>query len=248
MLVLLSPTKTMKDVVLQDKKLNLPTFLDKTKSIYNVLKTFNKEDFQNKMKVNQKIALENINRMQSFKFDKCGVIAIKAYDGILYKRFDVNSLNEKELNFANDTIRIISAMYGVLKPYDSIYPYRLEMQSKISIDDSKDIYDFWGNTIALELEKENDIILNLCSKEYSKSFISHLKNKEKMFNCEFLVQKDGKLKTQATLAKQARGLMARFIVKNQINDINLVKNFSSDGFRFSEENSNNNNLVFIKYS
>lgn len=248
MLVLLSPTKTMKNVVLEDNQLNLPTFLDKTKLIYNVLKTFTKEDFQNKMKVNEKIALENINRMQNFKFDDKGIMAIKACDGILYKRFDVNSLSKKEFSFANDIIRIISAMYGILKPYDSIYPYRLEMQSKISVDNSKDIYDFWDSTIALELEKDNDVILNLCSKEYSKSFIPYLKNKEKLFNCEFLLQKDGKLKTQATLAKQARGLMARFIVKNQINDINLVKNFSSDGFKFSEENSNDNNLVFIKYS
>lgn len=246
MLVLLSPTKTMNSISEHNDNLSLPIFIDKTKCILETLKSFTEEDFKKYMKVNDKIALENVNRMHNFKFDVNGIMAIKAYDGILYKRFDVNSLSSSEIEYAYKTIRIISAMYGMLRPFDSIYPYRLEMQSKIQINECKDIYDYWGNSIALELEKDNDIILNLCSNEYAKSYLPYIKNKQNFINCEFFLLKDGKLKAQSTLVKQARGLMARFIVKNNIDDINLIKDFSEDNFYFSEEKSTNNNLVFIK--
>lgn len=246
MLVLLSPTKTMKIVDTPKYNLEIPVFIEKTKHIIEKLKSFEIDDFKKYMKVNEKIAIENVNRIKNFRFDKNGIMAIQAYDGISYKRFDVNSLSSDKLEYANKTIRVISAMYGVLKPTDSIYPYRLEMQSKISINNSKNIYDYWKDYIALQLEKDNDIIINLCSNEYTKSFLPYIKNEQKFFNCEFYISEYGKLKAQSTLVKQARGLMARFIVQNKIDDISLVKDFNLEGFEFSKSNSTQNNLVFIK--
>lgn len=246
MLVLLSPTKTMNDIINSSDKLTVPCFLSYTEQIYNKLKLFTEDDFKSCMKVNEKIAKQNVMRMNDFKFDKNGLMAIKAYNGITYKRLDVNSFSNEDLIFANENIRIISAMYGVLKPFDSIYPYRLEMQSKITVLNYSDIYEFWGEKIALKLQEDNDIILNLCSNEYTKSFLPYIKNTKNFYSCEFLVLKDNKYKNQATVSKQARGLMARYIIKNKITDIEKIKKFDEDNFLYSFEKSRNNKIVFVK--
>ena len=137
-------------------------------------------------------------------------------------------------------------MYGVLSPFDAVIPYRLEMQAKLGIDGKIDLYDFWGSKIADKLFEKDDIVINLASKEYSKVVTDHLPEGKRIITCAFTENINGKLVEKGTLCKMARGACVRFMAENNIKNTEDIKNFNSLGYKFSEENSDENTFTFIK--
>ncbi|WP_101773292.1 peroxide stress protein YaaA [Peptostreptococcus faecalis] len=234
MIVFISPAKTFKSY--QQEGLQIPTMVDFSKKILKKLQILSADDLKTLMKVNDKIALLNYDRFKNFKFDKKGSPAIFSYDGIQYKSINPSSFNNDDIDFAQNNIRILSGLYGVLSPMDSIYPYRLEMMTKLEISPFKNLYEFWDDSIYSSLNSDSDgVIVNLASDEYSKSVKKYLDSDTKYITCIFKIEKNDKLKVESTASKKARGLMVNYIVKNKISDYHKLKDFNLDGFEFSED-------------
>ena len=157
-----------------------------------------------------------------------------------------NSFSNSEFEYISKHLKILSGFYGILKPFDGVVPYRLEMQAKLQIDNYKNLYYFWDNKLYKELTKDSKIILNLASKEYSKAIEKYLTKDDTFITCIFGRLVDSKIKVKATEAKMARGLMVRYLAENNIKDIEEIKSFSELGFSYSEDYSTNNELIFLK--
>ena len=246
MIVLISPTKNMKIVQKTEGTLAIPPFVEKTGQIIDKLKSFSVQEVQHLMKINDKLAMLNKTRYQNFEMDAEGTAAIDTYDGLQFKNIAADDFTEEEKAFAEQKLRIISGMYGYLTPYSSIYPYRLEFQTKMSVGEAKNLYQFWDSLIYETLKKEDDVMINLTSNEYSKAILPYVDEDVTFINCAFKVRKKGELKVEATASKMARGKITRFIIKNKIDNPKELKKFAEDGFCYSEEHSTATEYVFIK--
>lgn len=246
MKVIISPSKTMVESVKCDRALSLPTNAKEAKEIMERLKELTGEDIRQLMKINDRLAKLNKNRFDSLTFDTNGNPAILSYDGLQYKNMQIDKFTEDEFTFLDNHIRIISGLYGVLRPLNSIYPYRLEMQSKLQIGDATCLYDFWNSNIFKTLEKETDTIINLASLEYSKIIKPYVHKDMNFVTCIFKVRKEGNFKVESTASKIARGQMIYFITKNKIEKAKDIKNFSLDGYSFMEELSSSEEYIFVK--
>lgn len=234
MIVFISPAKGFNNI--ESTGNELPIFYKDTKKIISRLKRLNQTEISNLMKVNKEISKLNYNRYKSFKIDTNGMPAILAYDGLQYKNMMPSTFSIQELNFSNEHIRILSGLYGILKPLDSIYPYRLEMQTKLDVKNYNNLYEFWGDKLYKELEKDSSgVIINLSSDEYSKCIKKYVSDNVKFISCSFKVNKNGKMIVHSTSSKTARGQMVNFIVKNNIDDYEKLKEFNEDGYKFVEE-------------
>jgi len=188
--------------------------------------------------------LSDLNWLRNQDFKKKNSLqrqAIFAFNGDVYEGIDVTSISSSNHGKLQNTLRILSGLYGILKPFDNIKPYRLEMGTKISIKGSKNLYDFWKkditNSILKEIE-EDDIIVNLASNEYFSVIDSSL-IENKIISPQFKDFKNGKLKIISFYAKKARGLMTRFLIDNNINSSSDIENFNSSGYMFSKDETNN---------
>lgn len=244
--IIISPAKKMQvcnnDIVNE----GMPCFIEKTNDLYNILGSLSYEDLKKLLVCNDEIAELNFNRYKSMDLSRNLTPAILAYDGIQYKYMSPNAFSNDEFNYVQNHLKILSGFYGVLKPFDGVVPYRLEMQAKLKFDGYKNLYDFWGENLYKELTKDSNIILNLASKEYSKAIEKYLTDNDVFITCIFGTLKDSKIKVKATEAKMARGLMVRYLAENNITDIEGIKRFSSLDFSFSEEHSTPNEFVFLK--
>lgn len=246
MVFILSPAKNMKINNFYKTSYNNFVFKEKTLILHKVLKKFEPFQIEKLMKVNSKIALKTFINFQDFDYEKKGGQAIFSYDGLVFKNINAKDFNEKEINFAQDNVKILSAFYGILSPLDNVLPYRLEMKCPLSFENFKNLYDFWNNYIYIELFKNNDIIVNLASDEYFKVLYPYIKNKDKVLDIEFLTFKNGKYKNIPTASKILRGQMINFIVKNQIKNLNDLKNFSFNNYYFNDEFSNSKKFIYIQ--
>lgn len=247
MMVFVSPTKNMKPTRL-DFPMTLPQFCVEAEELLEILKTYNDEDIMQIMKVNAKLALENQQRYQHIKFDKNGTHALASYDGLAFKYMDLDHWKQKDFLYANDHLRILSGFYGVVRPFDSIYPYRLEMQARGLSERIDNLYSYWSDALMRSLRKDNNdgIYINLASKEYSIAIAPYLNKDEQMINIHFHVKKQGKLKTLATAAKMARGTMVKYCMCKQIENPQGLKAFDEDGWMYVDELSDHENYVFVK--
>ena len=196
------------------------------------------------MKINDKLAIQNVERFANMRFDKAGICALDAYDGIQFKAMQIEQLGEEEWQYLNHHLRILSGFYGIVRPSDSIYPYRLEMQCRFVTEDSKNLYDFWKDTIAKELPQE-EFIINLASKEYDKSVRSYI-SKERFIDIIFYIKENDKLITRSTQVKQARGRMVNFMAKHKVENLEELTQFAYDGYQYHAELSNDTTFVFVK--
>ena len=171
--------------------------------------------------------------------------AVLTYEGLQYQHMAPEVFSEGALTYIQKNLRILSGFYGVLKPFDGVTPYRLEMQAKLSVQGKKDLYDFWGERLYRELTDGDHLILNLASKEYAKAVEKYLTPEDRFITVEFGERKDGKVKQKATLAKMARGEMVRFMAENNIQDPEEIKAFHELGFSFEEALSDEKKIVFI---
>ena len=201
------------------------------------------------MGVSTKIADLNYERNQNWSLPftfKNARQAVYAFSGDVYRGLDAYSIDN--IDFMQITVRIISGLYGLVKPLDLIQPYRLEMGTKLSFDKNKNLYDYWREKITKQLNSElseNEPVLNLASNEYFKAIDSKV-IKSDVYSANFKEFKDGKYKTIAIFSKKARGMMARYIIENNITDINSLKLFNFDRYFFNENLSSEKELVFCR--
>jgi hypothetical protein len=226
-------------------------FLKEAESLNNILREKSPQDLSDLMSISPSLAELNYQRNNSWQLpfnSSNSRQAIYAFNGDVYKGIDAYSIKKEKVALLQDTVRIISGLYGLLKPLDLIQPYRLEMGTKMPVGASKNLYEFWRRklteSISQEL-KDGEIFLNLASNEYIKAIDTKVL-KTPMITANFKQLKDGNYKTIAIFSKRARGLMTRYIIDNNINSINGIKGFNSDGYLFTESLSSSNKLIFTR--
>ena len=252
MKILLSPAKSL------DFKSELPTsktssicFEKEAQHLNSILKSKNPKELSDLMSISSKIAELNYERNHDWSLpftQKNARQAVYAFSGDVYRGLDSYSIGDDKIDYMQSTVRIISGLYGLLKPLDLIQPYRLEMGTKLSFDKNKNLYDYWRSRITQQLNSElseNEPVLNLASNEYFKAIDSKVISSE-IYSANFKQLKDGNYKTIAIFSKKARGMMTRFIVDNNITEISDIKSFDYDGYRFHNELSAENELVFTR--
>lgn len=225
---------------------SLPTFIKQANTLKEYLKSLQLLELKELFVCNDKIAELNYDRYQNMDLGKNLTPALLAYEGIQYQYMAPSVFTDSQWDYVEENLRILSGFYGILRPLDGVVPYRLEMQAKLNSEFCRNLYEYWNDDIYKELTKEDDFILNLASKEYSKTIEPHLNKNANFINCIFGTLVDGKLKIKATEAKMARGEMVRYLALEKVNDIEFIKKFSGLGFEYDEVRSNKKELVFIK--
>ncbi|OOM73780.1 hypothetical protein CLOBL_45730 [Clostridium sp. BL-8] len=243
--IIISPAKKM-NVDTEFKINNMPCFLDKAEFLMEYIKNLSYKEAKALWQCNDKIAKTSFEYFSNMNLTERLTPALLAYDGIQYKYMAPNVFDIKEWEYIENHLYILSGFYGILKPLDGIVPYRLEMQSKIMLSCYKDLYDYWGDNIFQKLYEDTDIVLNLASKEYSKSIENYLNDKAQLISCTFGEYKEGKIITKGTLAKMARGELVRYMAEEKIDKISEIKNFNRLGYKYNIDASSNENMVFIK--
>ena len=251
MKILISPAKSLDfENNVETSISSKPIFANQAYKINNTIKNLSAPDLSSLMGISPKLSELNWSRNQDFqKIDSKEKEAIFAFNGDVYDGIDANTINISNHEKLQNSLRILSGLYGILKPFDKIKAYRLEMGTKISINGSKNLYDFWKENVTKSLVNEvneNDIIVNLASNEYF-SVIDQSLISNTIVNPQFKDFKNGKLKIISFYAKKARGLMTRFLIDNEINSLSDIESFNSSGYMFSQnETSNPLEPVFVR--
>lgn len=249
MIAIISPAKNMRNLKIDNINPQIigkeRYFTKETEEIIRVLKDLTPWDIQSLMKVNEKIALQSYAYFQDFNFNDKGVCGLLAYDGLVFKNIKAEDFTKEDFDYANKHIRILDAFYGMVNPLDDILPYRLEMQYPIKIQ-GNNLYKFWDDKIYNKLYSEDNVIVNLASEEYAKTVRRFLNEEDIFIDIDFKVNKDGKLKTLATLAKMARGQMVKYIIENKIDNPEDLKDFTFNSFKYCSNLSTSKKFVFIK--
>ena len=252
MLIVLSPAKSLDyKTPVKLKTTTLPEFVSESAKLIADLKKMAPQDIAKLMGLSDQLAALNVGRYRDWskKFtEENSKPAIYAFDGDVYDGFDVKSLNAKAVDFAQQHVRILSGLYGVLRPLDLMQAYRLEMGTALKNPRGKDLYAFWGNRVTDSLKKtleqqKKPILLNLASEEYFKV----LQPKElgcPVISPVFQDAKAGQYKIISFFAKRARGLMARYVVENRITDPADLKGFNLDGYKYYAAGSKPEKPIF----
>lgn len=244
MKIIISPSKKIQLNKTIEKEFS-PLFKEKANFILEELKKLSFIELKNIWECSESVAIKNYEYLLNKQ--KNSGSAIFAYKGLQFKSINVAELNDSELNFLQNHLYILSAVYGILKPFDTINFYRLDFNSKIIINKKKiSMYNYWLSDLYNTIFCNDELVLNLSSLEYTKSFSKYLKKEDNIVNVVFFIMKDGKYLQQASISKKARGLMVNFIAKNSIQDLKNVKRFNEMGFVYSTSMSNKQKLVFIK--
>lgn len=253
MKILLSPAKSLDyETKLPTSRGTQPHFVEEATQINAKLERQSKNDIQELMSISEKLADLNYQRYKNFKgtHDTSNARpAIYAFNGDVYTGFDAYTLATDVLDQAQERIRILSGLYGILRPLDLLQPYRLEMGTKLPIESNKDLYEYWKNKITPKLNSEmsdGELLVNLASNEYFKA-IDKKNQKGVLVSPVFKDYKNGKLKVISFYAKKARGVMARYLVENQASTLHDVLSFAGDGYKYSEkETVKESELVFTR--
>ncbi len=252
MKILLSPAKSL------DYKSELPTskisegcFLNEAQYLNNILREKSPKDLSELMGISSSLGELNYQRNNSWSLpfsSKNARQSIYAFSGDVYRGLDSYTVEEYKIDFMQNSVRIISGLYGLLKPLDLIQPYRLEMGTKMPVDDNKNLYEYWRQKITTQLNSDlvdNEPVLNLASNEYFKA-IDKIVVKTDIYTANFKQLKNGEYKTIAIFSKKARGMMTRYIIDNNITDINEIKSFDYEGYMFHESLSTEREFIFTR--
>ena len=246
MKIIISPAKKMRVDNDTFVPLSKPAFLDKTEKIREQLSKMEFPALQKLWECNDEIAELNFKRLQNMNLERNLTPAVFAYDGLQYQHIAPNVLDEVALDYLQKNLLILSGFYGLLRAFDGVVPYRLEMQARLACDGYKNLYAFWNSLLYDELTKDDGEVLNLASKEYSKAVEPFAKNGVRFVTCVFGTNVKGKLKVKATEAKMARGEMVRLCAENNVQSVDEVKEYNVRGYVFNEELSSENEFVFVK--
>ena len=254
MLTLLSPAKKLNmDPAGTGVPVTQPRLQDDTREIATVAKTQTAEDLKRLMHISDKLAEMNFERFQAFNLDNRSNTAKPAglaFDGDVYWGLEADSLSDETLSYAQDHLRILSGLYGVLRPMDAIQPYRLEMGTKMKNGRGKSLYEFWGGRIAERLNEDlaghaDTTVVNLASNEYFKAVDAAALGRT-VIGAKFLNVKDGKARNLMYYAKHARGSMARWIMENRVDRADGLKDFNAGGYALDAAASTETELVFTR--
>lgn len=255
MLILLSPAKKLlQSVEAYQDKTEQPLFLKKTQLLVQLMQSKSVDEIAALMDLSPELATLNFERYQEFSCDNQGLHSYPAlfiFQGDVYQGLQASTWSQKTVNYSQDHLRILSGLYGLLNPLDEIQPYRLEMGVRLANSCGKNLYDFWQETITQELNRQldkqdNPILINLASTEYFKS-INEKKINHHISTINFYEHKNDQLKMIGIYAKKARGVMARFLMENQIDDLEHIKEFNLLGYTYNKATSTTAHLDFIRH-
>jgi len=254
MLVVVSPAKNLDfETPVPVASFTRPAMLTSAEALVETCRKLTPADLSSLMKISDKLATLNANRFDSFTtpFTKDNARqALYAFNGDVYTGLDAYSLSEQDVEYAQQHLRMLSGLYGLLRPLDLMQPYRLEMGTRLENPKGKNLYEFWGADITLALNKAleeqgDNVLINLASNEYFKSVKA--KSLDGMIiTPHFKDKKNGQYKVISFFAKKARGLMARYVIQKRIEDVAGLKAFSEAGYVFSPEQSTETDLVFLR--
>ncbi len=254
MLIVISPAKKLDyETPVRTSKFTMPDFLDDSQQLITTLRQYSAMDLAELMHLSMNLAELNFDRYEKWKKkygQKEARQCLLAFKGDVYAGMDAESFSAKDLDFAQSHLRILSGLYGLLRPLDLMMPYRLEMGTKLINARGKNLYEFWGDTITNAINKQlkaqkDDILINLASNEYFKS----VKPKQvdgRIITPQFKEFKNGQYKMIGIFAKRARGLMSRYILLNRLKNPDDIKHFDSEGYGFNERLSKGDNWVFTR--
>jgi len=251
MIIVISPAKTLDfDSAPITKSYTQPRFIEQSQQLIDDLKKLSTGDIASLMKLSDKLAALNMARFQTwgipFNLDNAKQ-AVLAFKGDVYTGLDADTLSEDELEFAQQNLRILSGLYGALRPLDLMQAYRLEMGTKFANTKGKDLYQFWGSQLreSIEAELADGVLINLASNEYFKA-VQAKKLNARIITPVFKDWKSGQYKIISFYAKKARGLMSRYIIEQRLQEPEALKQFDTDGYRFSAEMSSGDEWIFIR--
>lgn len=254
MLIVISPAKTLDyETPATTKKHTQPRMLAQSEKLIEELLTYSPDDISSLMKISDKLAQLNVERYQHwsrpFKASNAKQ-SVLAFQGDVYQGLEADKFTEKQFGYAQDHLRILSGLYGVLRPLDLMQAYRLEMGTKLSVGDAQNLYQFWDLAITKQINKDlqaidSKILINLASQEYFKS-VKPEKLDATVIEPVFKDYKNGNYKVISFFAKKARGTMAAWLLKNQVKTLAKLKKFSEDGYQFSEAESSEDKVVFLR--
>ncbi|NDI98989.1 peroxide stress protein YaaA [Flavobacterium sp. LaA7.5] len=252
MKIVISPAKSLDfETKLPTRKHTQPAFLQQSETIQKTLKEKSPADLMELMSISDNLAQLNWERNQEWQTPfttKNARPALYAFNGDVYTGLDAYTIPKGKINKLQDTLRILSGLYGLLKPLDLIQPYRLEMGTKLEVAEHKDLYDFWKKTITDTLNdelKDDELFINLASKEYFDA-VDVKALKVPVITPEFKDYKDGELRMVSFFAKKARGMMVRYIIDKNIRSLSGLKNFDYEGYSYDAKLSKGNKLVFTR--
>ena len=245
MRIIISPAKNM--VVDTDSFAvdGLPQFLERAERLRAVLQGMPPSELQALWKCNDSIAKLNVERLAHMDLRRNPTPAILSYKGIQYRCMAPGVMEASHLDYLREHLRILSGFYGLLRPFDGVTPYRLEMQAKLPADGCRDLYQFWGDRLARQLALETDVVLNLASREYSRAVEVYLPQNVRFVTCVFGELKDGKIIEKGTKCKMARGQMVRWLAENQIKKPDDLRAFDQLGYRFCRSESVGGRMVLL---
>ncbi|HGM5491839.1 TPA: peroxide stress protein YaaA [Serratia fonticola] len=252
MLVIISPAKTLDyESPLATERFTQPELLDQSQKLIKICRKLTPAQISGLMHISDKLAGLNAARFGEWQPDFTpdnARQALLAFKGDVYTGLQAQDFSEEDFDFAQQHLRMLSGLYGVLRPLDLMMPYRLEMGIKLENPQGKDLYSFWGDRITEKLnqaleQQGDDVVVNLASDEYFKS-VKPAKLRGSLIKPVFLDEKNGKYKVISFYAKKARGLMSRFIIKNRLSRREQLVDFNLEGYAFDEASSAGNELVF----
>ena len=252
MLILLSPAKQLDfEPARPELKTSRPALLERTAELSKTTAKLTRAQLRQLMDISDDLAALNVERFRAFDAVKDeGKAAALAFAGEVYRGLDAASLSADDLEWAQDRLRILSGLYGSLRPLDAIQPYRLEMGTRLKTRKGANLYDFWGDDIAAELTRAleghpHPVVVNLASNEYAKA-ARLAKMKARVITVDFKEEKDGQLRALMVYAKKARGMMARWIIENRVEDPEQLPRFDVEGYRLDKAGSTADRLLFTR--
>ena len=246
MRIIISPAKKMNVDTDSLPCRGLPAFLPRTELLYERLRGMSYQELKSLWKCNDQIAKLNFERLQAMDLRRNLTPAILAYEGIQYQYMSPSVFTDGELAYVEEHLRILSGFYGLLRPFDGVTPYRLEMQAKLAVDGSQDMYAFWGDKLARRLAEETDFVLDLASKEYSRAVEPHLPETVRLVRCTFGERQGSKIVEKGTMCKMARGQMVRWLAENNVTKAADIRAFHDLGYHYDPAESGENHCVFVK--
>lgn len=246
MRLILSPAKKMRVDTDSFPCLGLPRFLPRTREILAALRALSPKELQALWKCSDRIAAQNVARLETMDLERRLTPAVMAYEGIQYQYLAPGVLTQEELDYLEGHLRILSGFYGLLRPFDGVAPYRLEMGAKLSVAGKRDLYAYWGDTLAQALWAESDTVVNLASQEYSRCITAHPKPGTRLITCVFGEVRQGKVVEKGTLCKMARGEMVRCLAQQGARDPEAMQSLAPLGYRFQPDRSDETTYVFCK--
>ncbi|PJE53482.1 peroxide stress protein YaaA [Marinomonas sp. BSi20584] len=249
---LISPAKTL-DLTSPPSidTFSVPELLDESKELIDTIKPYSPADIASLMKLSDKLATLNVSRYQEWQKEHTkdnSRPAIYTFMGDVYTGLDAYSLNESDMKYTQESLRILSGLYGLLKPLDLMQAYRLEMGTSLKNDKGSNLYQFWGDIIVDKINEtleEGELLVNLASNEYFKA-VNKKKLTSPLISPNFLDEKNGKFKVISFYAKKARGLMARYLIENRCETLDELKAFDLAGYRYDPQQSTKDTPMFIR--